>query len=685
MGAQELTTSGDGLSREGYDRLVRTATTYRRRLLVRLVGEAGLRPVEVAALTRGDIRAHVHDGAVHYFVAVGGSDERQAYLPREVKRDLDRYAESNGIGPEAPVFEVSARRLQMLIAETGEDAAAETGDSSLSAVSSTTLRRYFARARLADGVPPAAVMATGGWSRLDQFVPTPDRVSRSAIASAFGTRPASTDRRFRAAFDDLDFPAFLLDSNGRVTDVNAQFEAVTGLSDELAAGRELRELADEIDETEYAQLWETVAAGRTWHGPVACTVPGGEPIRGRLSVTKLDDGSGFVATFYSVGSEGAIPPSTRRALDRFDRVQSHLREVGDAVTERTTREGVLETAVTGLTDRELYRHAWVVDGVTESAPTTEATSPDTAEFVESVSEAPLVQSAVEAGGARLQQSDGDDETRLLVAVPLGFAETTHGVLVVAPPGDAPFDDRERRALDGFARRVASVLAAVEWKRLLLSDSLLELELGHDGGNSLFATVSSALSCTLTVEGTVPLEDGSLLYYVTVADASPQAAIERLSEVATDARLITEHSGESLLEVTSGGDALPDALIDLGAHVSSLTSTTGRTTVVCEVASNTDVREFVEDVSAQFPGVQLLAKREGGRSTRTPMEFQQELGERLTPRQHSVLQAAYHAGYFDWPRGSTGEELADSVGVSSPTLHNHLRRAQRKLLDVFFAE
>jgi len=36
-------------------------------------------------------------------------------------------------------------------------------------------------------------------------------------------------------------------------------------------------------------------------------------------------------------------------------------------------------------------------------------------------------------------------------------------------------------------------------------------------------------------------------------------------------------------------------------------------------------------------------------------------------------------------GSTAEELADSIGVSSPTLHNHLRKAQQKLLTAYFDE
>ncbi|WP_157837766.1 helix-turn-helix domain-containing protein, partial [Haloferax sp. ATB1] len=36
-----------------------------------------------------------------------------------------------------------------------------------------------------------------------------------------------------------------------------------------------------------------------------------------------------------------------------------------------------------------------------------------------------------------------------------------------------------------------------------------------------------------------------------------------------------------------------------------------------------------------------------------------------------------------PRGSTAEDLADSIDISSPTLHQHLRTAQQKLMTAFF--
>ncbi|MFC7046301.1 helix-turn-helix domain-containing protein [Halobacteriaceae archaeon GCM10025711] len=61
-----------------------------------------------------------------------------------------------------------------------------------------------------------------------------------------------------------------------------------------------------------------------------------------------------------------------------------------------------------------------------------------------------------------------------------------------------------------------------------------------------------------------------------------------------------------------------------------------------------------------------------------------LGE-LTDRQRAALEAAYFSGYFDWPRGSTAEEIADSLGISSPTFHQHFRKAERKLLESILAD
>jgi len=56
-------------------------------------------------------------------------------------------------------------------------------------------------------------------------------------------------------------------------------------------------------------------------------------------------------------------------------------------------------------------------------------------------------------------------------------------------------------------------------------------------------------------------------------------------------------------------------------------------------------------------------------------------ESLTDRQREVLTLAYHAGFFESPRDSTGEELAEALGVAAPTFYQHVRTAVRKVLSL----
>jgi predicted DNA binding protein len=104
--------------------------------------------------------------------------------------------------------------------------------------------------------------------------------------------------------------------------------------------------------------------------------------------------------------------------------------------------------------------------------------------------------------------------------------------------------------------------------------------------------------------------------------------------------------------------------------------------VADVAPEADVRALADDLGAEFPALELASKVERERTGQPSTAFRASLEESLTDKQAAALRAAFHAGYFEWPRGSTAEELADAIGVTSPTLHNHLRRAQQKLLSEF---
>jgi predicted DNA binding protein len=77
--------------------------------------------------------------------------------------------------------------------------------------------------------------------------------------------------------------------------------------------------------------------------------------------------------------------------------------------------------------------------------------------------------------------------------------------------------------------------------------------------------------------------------------------------------------------------------------------------------------------------ELIARRQGSETIRGTKHFREILEDALTDRQHEVLMTAYHAGFFEWPREASGEELADVLDIAQPTFHEHLRTAQQTLL------
>jgi DNA-binding CsgD family transcriptional regulator len=52
---------------------------------------------------------------------------------------------------------------------------------------------------------------------------------------------------------------------------------------------------------------------------------------------------------------------------------------------------------------------------------------------------------------------------------------------------------------------------------------------------------------------------------------------------------------------------------------------------------------------------------------------------LTARQHEVLEAAVDLGYYDVPRRTTHDEVADAVGLAAGTVGEHLRKVEKKVL------
>jgi GAF domain-containing protein len=380
---------------------------------------------------------------------------------------------------------------------------------------------------------------------------------------------------------------------------------------------------------------------------------------------------------------------------RFDDVWDRVRAVESALDDATTRPELLDRAATTLADGDTYAVAWAAEARGDTFEVVEHAG----ESVETtLTEADPVEAAVSTGEV-VAASDvhADDEFadlrahadsvgyRAAAVVPVASGDTTHGVLAVGAMAD--FGNRELALLADLGRRVGRAVTVAEQRRLLLADTVFELAFETDGEQSFFATAAATHDATFTLEGVVPGEDRALLYFVTLEDASPEPVLAWATDhdAVADARLVRNYGDEALLELAVSGPELATALIRRGATVSDLQATPDGERVVGAVSNDTNVRAIVAGLTDSFPATELTSKRERERTEESAAAFRDSLADALTDKQAAVLQAAYHAGYFEWPRGSTAEELADAIGITSPTLHNHLRRAQQKLLSAFLAD
>jgi len=81
----------------------------------------------------------------------------------------------------------------------------------------------------------------------------------------------------------------------------------------------------------------------------------------------------------------------------------------------------------------------------------------------------------------------------------------------------------------------------------------------------------------------------------------------------------------------------------------------------------------------------------GRSARGSRDDVDSLSSRtgldadLTDKRQAALETAYYAGFSDWPRESTDEQVAETLDVSAPTFHKHLRVAKRKRFAALFGD
>jgi hypothetical protein len=420
---------------------------------------------------------------------------------------------------------------------------------------------------------------------------------------------------------------------------------------------------------------------------IVTAVGGWEGVDGLLPALEEPTREEIAAAFEGLGD--SEEPTGRSG--RLANVVATIDRVGEALSAAGSREEIEEAVCATLVTDETYTAAWVTERERQRERiVVRAHAGENPDRFEGAGNTTIIRQALQTDRVLVapdRPQPGADERGLLAAVPLVHGETYYGALVVRARGRGAFDDPERTVLADLGRRIGLTVTATERRQLLLGDTVLELRLRYTDRESVLVDLAAGLDCRVELEGVVAADAHSLLCFLTVDGVAGEDVLGWVSEreAIGDARLIRGFEDGALLEVVIESGSPTLALTERGGTVTDLTVEDGAATVVAEFAPNVGVRPLVDELSRGFPSMELRSKREVTPTEQTPTGFRESMDEKLTEKQQSVIRAAYHAGYFEWPRGSTAEELAESMDISSPTLHNHLRRAQQKLLSVVFDE
>jgi len=171
--------------------LRRATTGYRDDIIIQLGAFVGLRSFEIPQIQPRHVKT-TESGQYRLRVPEGkdttgsGGKPRDAYLPDEVERSLQQFANAENIAPREPFVDLSGRGVRAAVKRTAEAAADGTGEDDFRHVSSHDLRRRFAQRLLVDeNMNPRVVMQVGGWDSFQAIEPYLNAPTPEVVDEAF--------------------------------------------------------------------------------------------------------------------------------------------------------------------------------------------------------------------------------------------------------------------------------------------------------------------------------------------------------------------------------------------------------------------------------------------------------------------------------------------------------------------
>jgi len=270
----------------------------------------------------------------------------------------------------------------------------------------------------------------------------------------------------------------------------------------------------------------------------------------------------------------------------------------------------------------------------------------------------------------------------LASVPVVDGGSPYGVLTVHAERPYGFVGEEGKAVIHLGEMLGHAIAAAEREQALTGDTVVELTLSIR--NALAdCGVRDPPTEPVLLHDFVRVDDGVLAFGSAteagrsevrdLADTLPNCESVAVADGEVDVAFEAEFSAFPLLsQVTALGGRVDDFLLD-GGDVRA----------TAYFSPEVEFGRVVDALTERYQSADVVSKRETVRPDESTGPVGESVTADLTDRQREALRTAYLAGYFERPRETTGEEVADRLGVSNSTFSQHLRAAQGKVFGHVF--
>lgn len=392
-------------------------------------------------------------------------------------------------------------------------------------------------------------------------------------------------------------------------------------------------------------------------------------------------------------------------LQRFDRLNELICSVDAALVDETTREDLEVAVLDELVGDDWFDFAWIgtVDADTGRLTPREWTGSGN-QYLDDLSltvdgcDEPACRTAreweVTAAPNVAEDLDGDGWQRnalsrdfhSVLSVPIAYEGVLYGVLTVYADRPDAFQEPIASVLEQIGKTTAYAISATEHRHCLLSREVTELELRIDDPDGLLSVIAESIGTPIECLESTPLSDGSTKILFSASDVSAETVLARTAGlVAVDSVTHVAGNDGHVFSAVVTGEMVGSVLASSGGIPEEILADSSSLDVTVNLPDTVDVRTFVDRIERRYPDVQLVSRRERDQSSLTRVGFLDELATVLTDRQMDVLRTAYENDFFQSPRGATGQDVADELDVSQPTVSHHLRTGQGKLFSLLFGD